>query len=144
MPTPAISQRRPARQPRTISVAIALVLAALVLHLRQAPGYAAEPAPAEAIVGSWKPTDAEVTVQIQRTGSNFTGTVSTSTDAKQIGKVILRGLSFNETEHLYRGEVFAAKRGMFVPAVIRVTSAKTFRLTAGSGLFTREVEWQRK
>jgi hypothetical protein len=84
-----------------------------------------------------------VTVKIERSGSNFTGTVSASSEATQVGKVILRGLTFNESEHLYRGEVFAVKRGMFVPGVIRMTDAKTFRLTAGSGLFTREVEWRR-
>jgi uncharacterized protein (DUF2147 family) len=142
MLTPALHPRRRAPQPRTIPIAIAF--AALVSHLCQAPSHAAEPAPAEAIVGSWKPADRDVTVKIERTGSNFTGTVSASADATQVGKVILRSVTFNEAEHLYRGEVFAVKRGIFVPGVIRVTDAKSFHLTAGSGLFTREVEWQRK
>ncbi|MBP6742000.1 MAG: hypothetical protein KA244_04095 [Deltaproteobacteria bacterium] len=142
MLTPPIHQRPSARP--SLSASIVLACAALVLQLNGAPVHAGEPAPAEAIVGSWKPADRDVTVKIEGTGNIYTGTVSASVEAAQVGKVILRGLAFNEAEHLYRGEVFAAKRGMFVPAVIRVTDAKSFRLTAGSGLFTRDVVWQRK
>lgn len=139
-----LCQRRPARQRRAALIALVCAFAALVCLGGQAPGYAAEPTPAEAIIGLWKPVDRNVTVNIERTGGNFTGTVSASGDTAQVGMVILRGLVFNEAERLYRGEVFAAKRGMFVPAKIRMTDAKTFRLTAGSGFFTREVDWQRQ
>jgi uncharacterized protein (DUF2147 family) len=144
MTPPALCQRRPARQRRTALIALACACVALVCPWGQAPGYAAELTPADAIVGLWKPVDRDITVKIERTGGNFTGTVSASGEPAQVGRVILRGLEFNEAERLYRGEVFAAKRGVFVPARIRMTDAKTFRLTAGSGLFSREVEWQRK
>jgi hypothetical protein len=43
---------------------------------------------------------------------------------------------------MWRGEVFALKRGEFVPMTIKMT-ANGFEMVAGSGFMSKTVEWVR-
>jgi hypothetical protein len=43
---------------------------------------------------------------------------------------------------MWRGEVFALKRGEFVPMTIKIT-ANGFEMVAGSGFMSKTVEWVR-
>jgi hypothetical protein len=73
----------------------------------------------------------------------YTGTVVASADASHRGMVILRGFTFDSAQRSYRGDVFAARRGTFVPAVVRMEDGACFRLIVGTGLLSREVVWCR-
>ncbi len=104
---------------------------------------AAPSARADELVGDWRPADRAVTVRVERTGKVYTGTVVASADASHRGIVILRGFTFDSAQRSYRGDVFAARRGAFVPAVVRMEEGACFRLIAGTGLLSREVVWCR-
>jgi hypothetical protein len=55
---------------------------------------------------------------------------------------MFRGITYDAASNTWRGEVFALKRGDFVPMTIRTTPAG-FEMVAGSGLMSKTIEWVR-
>ena len=98
--------------------------------------------PADAIVGDWKPADMPVTVRIFPSQGQYLGGIVASDDPALVNKELLRGITYDAASNTWRGEVFALKRGEFVPMTIRATPAG-FEMVAGAGLMSKTIEWVR-
>ena len=98
--------------------------------------------PADAIVGDWKPADMPVTVRIFPAQGQYLGGIVAAENPALVNKEMFRGIAYDAASNTWRGEVFALKRGEFVPMTIRTTAAG-FEMVAGSGLMSKTVEWVR-
>lgn len=98
--------------------------------------------PADAIVGDWKPADMPVTVRIFPSQGQYLGGIVAAENPALVNKELLRGVTYDAASNTWRGEVFALKRGDFVPMTIRATPAG-FEMVAGSGLMSKTIEWVR-
>jgi uncharacterized protein (DUF2147 family) len=102
------------------------------------------PAPAAALLGRWRPPNEDIVVEIARSGSGYVGTVVSSPKYPAlVGKALFRGLSYDAASSVWRGQVLAVKKKEYVPASIKLEREGAFMLTAGSGLFTKDVRWTR-
>ncbi len=128
-----------------------LVLALVVLPVKALPADAPAPgpvatqaaSPADAILGRWKAPEGGVVVAISRDAGALGGVVVESPEkATLVGKPMFRGLTYDAARAEWSGEVFAVKKGEFVPAVIRLTKSG-FELTAGKGFLSRKLAWTR-
>lgn len=98
--------------------------------------------PADAIVGDWKPAGLPVTVRIFSSQGQYLGGIVAAENPALVNKELLRGVTYDAASNTWRGEVFALKRGEFVPMTIRTTAAG-FEMAAGSGLMSKTIEWVR-
>ncbi|MFM7242845.1 MAG: hypothetical protein ACKO40_01545 [Planctomycetaceae bacterium] len=98
--------------------------------------------PADAIVGDWRPADMNVTVRIFPAQGQYLGGIVKADNQELVNKEMLRGITFDSTTNTWKGEVFAIKRGQFVPMTIRMTQAG-FEMVAGSGIMSKTIEWSR-
>jgi len=98
--------------------------------------------PADAIVGDWKPADMPVTVRIFPSQGQYLGGIVAADNPALVNKELLRGVTYDAASNTWRGEVFALKRGEFVPMTIRTTAAG-LEMVAGSGLMSKTIEWVR-
>ena len=98
--------------------------------------------PADAIVGDWKPADMPVTVRIFPSQGQYLGGIVAAENPELVNKELLRGVTYDAASNTWRGEVFALKRGEFVPMTIR-TTAGGLEMVAGSGLMSKTIEWTR-
>lgn len=98
--------------------------------------------PADAIVGDWRPADMNVTVRIFPAQGQYLGGIVKADNQELVNKEMLRGITFDPTTNTWKGEVFAIKRGQFVPMTIRTTQAG-FEMVAGSGIMSKTIEWSR-
>jgi uncharacterized protein (DUF2147 family) len=105
---------------------------------------ASEPqGPADAILGRWKLSDDDVVVAISRSPGGYGGVAVESPSHPALpGKQMFRGLAYDATRAEWSGEVYAVKKGEFVPAVIKL-SKDGFVLTAGKGFLTKTMTWTR-
>jgi uncharacterized protein (DUF2147 family) len=131
----------------SLIVAVSLV----VLPVTALPADAAAPspqasaakAPADAILGRWKAPEAGVVVALSSSPDGYGGPVVESPEKPAlVGKPMFRGLTFDAARATWTGEVFAVKKGEFVPAVIRLTK-DGFELTAGRGFLSKKMTWTR-
>jgi hypothetical protein len=97
---------------------------------------------ADAIVGDWKPTDMDVDIRIFPKDGKYVGGVIKAANPALVSTEMLREIQYDPTSGMWRGEVFALKRGQFVPMTIKVT-ANGFEMVAGSGIMSKTVEWVR-
>ena len=97
---------------------------------------------ADAIVGDWKPADMPVTVRIFASQGQYLGGIVAADDPALVNKELLRGITYDAASNTWRGEVFALKRGEFVPMTIR-TTAGGLEMVAGAGLMSKTIEWVR-
>ena len=103
----------------------------------------AQPASAaDAIVGDWKPTDMDVDIRIFPKDGKYVGGVVKAANPALVNSEMLREIQFDPASGMWRGEVFALKRGEFVPMTIKIT-ANGFEMVAGSGFMSKTVEWVR-
>lgn len=98
--------------------------------------------PADAIVGDWRPTDMNVNVRIFPVNGQYLGGIVKADNQDLVNKEMMRGVTFDPTTNTWKGEVFAIKRGQFVPMTIRMTPAG-FEMVAGSGIMSKTIEWVR-
>jgi hypothetical protein len=99
--------------------------------------------PADAIVGDWRPSDmADVDVRIFPANGQYLGGIVKATNQDLVNKEMLRGITFDPGTNTWKGEVFAFKRGEFVPMTIKMTAAG-FEMVAGAGFMTKTIEWVR-
>ncbi len=107
------------------------------------PAAGAAQAPADAILGRWKAPEGDVVVAISKVDGGFGGSVVESPQNPGLaGKPMFRGLVYDARSTQWTGEVYAVKKGEWVPAVIRLSSAG-FVLTAGKGFMSRKLDWTR-
>lgn len=134
------------RHPSLLLVASLLLLPVDALPadaVAPAPQATAAAAPADALLGRWKAPEGGVVVDIARDAGALGGVVVESPEkASLVGKPMFRGLTYDAARAEWSGEVFAVKKGEFVPAVIRLTKTG-FELTAGKGFLSRKLAWTR-
>ena len=106
------------------------------------PAVAQQAGGADAIVGDWKPTDMDVDIRIFPKDGKYVGGVVKAANPALINTEMLREIQFDPASNMWRGEVFALKRGQFVPMTIK-TTATGFEMVAGSGIMSKTVEWVR-
>ena len=100
-------------------------------------------APADAILGRWKPSEGDILATISKGPDGYGGDIVASPEKPAlVGKPMFRGLVYDAKRAEWTGEVFAVKKGEFVPAVIRLSS-EGFVLTAGKGFLSRKITWTR-
>lgn len=98
--------------------------------------------PADAILGDWKPADMDVAVRIFTVKGQYVGGVVKAANPQLINTEMLRGIEYDVASGTWRGEIFALKRGAFVPMTIRLTRTG-FEMVAGSGIMSKTIEWVR-
>ena len=106
------------------------------------PAVAQQAGGADAIVGDWKPTDMDVDIRIFPKDGKYVGGVVKAANPALVNTEMLREIQFDPASNMWRGEVFAIKRGQFVPMTIK-TTATGFEMVAGSGIMSKTVEWVR-
>lgn len=130
------------------SMALAVCLQAAVLGARDVkaadgvPTVAQQASGADAIVGDWKPTDMDVDIRIFPKDGKYVGGVVKAANPALVNTEMLREIQYDPASNMWRGEVFAIKRGQFVPMTIKIT-ASGFEMVAGSGFMSKTVEWVR-
>ncbi len=127
------------------SIAMALLFAVVsVSGVGLATTHAQQPAanPADAILGDWKPADMDAAIRIFVDKGQYVGGVVKADNPALINTELLRGIQYDPNSATWRGEIFALKRGMFVPMTIRMTQTG-FEMVAGSGFLTKTIEWVR-
>jgi hypothetical protein len=107
-----------------------------------APPVGQQATAADAIVGDWKPTDMDVDIRIFPKDGKYVGGVVKAANPALVSTEMLREIQFDPASGTWRGEVFALKRGEFVPMSIKMT-ATGFEMVAGSGFMSKTVEWVR-
>lgn len=131
------------RFPRRAVVFAAMVSAATAPLAGLAAAPPSQPQnPADAIVGDWRPADMNVTVRIFPAQGQYLGGIVQADNQELVNKEMLRGITFDPNTTTWKGEVFAIKRGQFVPMTIRMTQAG-FEMVAGSGIMSKTIEWSR-
>jgi hypothetical protein len=98
--------------------------------------------PADAILGDWRPADMDVAIRIFEAKGQYVGGVLKAANPALVNTELLRGVQYDPATRTWRGEIFAVKRGMFVPMTIR-TTATGFEMVAGSGMMSKTIEWVR-
>jgi len=107
-----------------------------------APTVGQQASGADAIVGDWKPTDMDVDIRIFPKDGKYVGGVVKAANPALVNSEMLREIQYDPASNMWRGEVFALKRGEFVPMTIKIT-ANGFEMVAGSGFMSKTVEWVR-
>ena len=118
----------------------ALLVAGIAVGAATASGQ--QPNPGDAIVGDWRPADLNVTVRIFPANGQYLGGIVKADNQEMVNKEMLRGITFDPNTTTWKGDVFALKRGQFVPMTIRTTPAG-FEMVAGSGIMSKTIEWVR-
>lgn len=98
--------------------------------------------PADMILGDWSPADMDVTVRIFTLKGKYVGGVVKAANPQLVNTELLREIDYDAVTGTWRGEVFAVKRGAFVPMTIRMTRGG-FEMVAGSGIMSKTIEWTR-
>jgi hypothetical protein len=98
--------------------------------------------PADAILGDWKPADMDVAIRIFTLKGKYVGGVVKAANPQLVNTEMLRGIEYDTASGTWRGEIFAIKRGAFVPMTIRLTRTG-FEMVAGSGIMSKTIEWVR-
>jgi len=97
-----------------------------------------------AILGKWKLVDQALVVEIAKSGSGYAGTVVESPQGPAlVGKVFLRGISYDAAHGEWRGEIYAPKRSEYVPMTAKRKGAGVLLMTAGNGIVSKELTWNR-
>ena len=132
------------------SLAVAMCLCAALGRVSETRAAdAASPAqqqaasPADMIVGDWRPSDMpDVDIRIFPANGKYVGGVVKSANPAMVNTEMLREIEYVAATRTWKGEIFAIKRGMFVPMTIRLTSGG-FEMVAGSGIMSKTIEWVR-
>ncbi|NBW95484.1 MAG: hypothetical protein EBR28_01820 [Planctomycetia bacterium] len=109
-----------------------------------AAGQASNPAesnPADRIVGDWRPSDMpDVGIRIFPSKGKYIGGVVKAANPAMVNTEMLREIEYVPETRSWKGEVFAMKRGMFVPMTIRLTTGG-LEMVAGVGIMSKTITW---
>lgn len=114
---------------------------AWVLLLSLLPGSAAL-----ALEGYWSPEqDAAVVVRMQEVPDKTLQAelIAHADKPEQVGRLIFRQLEPDETGAIWRGQVYALRRGRWMDGEIALEAQDRFTLTVKTLLFSRSVHWRR-
>lgn len=130
---------------RLLSMRVALLVTSLLavpaggrLVIAQQP----QATEADAIVGDWRPADMNVDVRVFAANGQYLAGIVRAENKDLVNKEMMRGITYDAATHTWKGEVFAFKRGQFVPMTIRLTPGG-FEMVAGSGIMSKTIEWVR-
>lgn len=99
--------------------------------------------PADMIVGDWRPSDMpDVDIRIFPANGKYVGGVVKAANPAMVNTEMLREIEYVPATRTWKGEIFAIKRGMFVPMTIRLTDGG-FEMVAGSGILSKTITWVR-
>ena len=99
--------------------------------------------PADAILGDWRPSDSpDIDIRIFVANGKYVGGVVKAANPAMVNTEMLREIEYLPATQTWKGEVFAVKRGSFVPMTIKLTPGG-FEMVAGSGILSKTVEWVR-
>lgn len=126
----------------TVVCAAGIVACTSIVSAENFPVSTAQANPADAVVGDWRPSDMNVEVRIFPANGQYLAAIVKADNQEMVNKEIMRGITFDPNTKTWRGEVFAFKRGEFVPMSITLTQAG-FEMVAGSGFMSKTVEWIR-
>jgi hypothetical protein len=84
----------------------------------------------------------DVAIRIFQAKGEYVGGVVKAANPALINTEMLRGITYDPSSRIWRGEVFALKRGEFVPMTVKMTPAG-FEMVAGAGLMSKTIEWVR-
>ena len=84
----------------------------------------------------------DVDIRIFQANGKYVGGVVKSANPAMVNTEMLREIEYAPATRTWKGEIFAIKRGMFVPMTIRLTSGG-FEMVAGSGIMSKTIEWVR-
>ena len=123
---------------------LALPVTAVTVVMAGAPLVAQQPQgnPADAIVGDWRPGDMNVDVRIFPSNGQYLAVIVKADNQELVNKEMMRGIAYDPNTKTWKGEVFAIKRGEFVPMTIKLTPAG-FEMVAGSGFMSKTIQWTR-
>lgn len=127
---------------RRLFVLAAAFVAGLVACATLASAQQLQANPADAIVGDWRPADMNVTVRIFPANGQYLGGIVQAENQEMVNKEMMRGITFDPNTNTWKGEVFAFKRGQFVPMTLKQTQAG-LEMVAGSGFMSKTIEWSR-
>ncbi len=99
--------------------------------------------PADAILGAWASPERESVVEVTKTDHVYLGVVVSSKSSALVGKPLFRNITYDAAHGTWNGEVFAPKRGEFVPATFSAKPDGSLSMTAGKGLFSKTILWTR-
>ncbi len=136
------------RSPTHLAVAVCLYAVVGNARTPQAaevasPARQSAASPADAITGDWRPSDMpDVDVRIFPANGKYVGGIVKAANPALVNTEMLREIEYVPASQSWKGEVFALKRGMFVPMTIRMTSGG-FEMVAGAGILSKTIEWVR-
>ncbi len=84
----------------------------------------------------------DVDIRIFPKDGKYVGGVIKATNPALVNTELLREIQFDAATGTWRGEMFALKRGEFVPMTIKMT-ANGFEMVASAGFMSKTVEWVR-
>lgn len=114
----------------------------IAFHGADVPAQPAADNPADAILGDWRPADMDVDVRIFASNGQYLGGIVKAENKELINKEMMRGIMYDPQTTSWKGEVFAFKRGQFVPMTITMTPTG-FKMVAGTGILSKTIEWVR-
>jgi uncharacterized protein (DUF2147 family) len=103
----------------------------------------ASTSPADAILGAWASPERESVVEVTKTEHGYGGVVVSAKSSALVGKQLFRGLAYDASHGTWSGEVFAPKRGEFLPATFSARADGSLSMTAGKGLVSKTILWTR-
>ena len=99
--------------------------------------------PGDGILGDWRPSDSpDIDIRIFVANGKYVGGVVKEANPAMVNTEMLREIEYLPAPQTWKGEVFAVKRGSFVPMTIKLTPGG-FEMVAGSGILSKTVEWVR-
>ena len=123
-----------------VFIVTALLVAGIAVGAAPASGQ--QPNPGDAIVGDWRPGDMNVDVRIFPSNGQYLAGIVKADNQELVNKEMMRGIAYDPNTKTWKGEVFAIKRGEFVPMTIKLTPAG-FEMVAGSGFMSKTIQWTR-
>lgn len=127
---------------RSLLVLAAAFIAGLAACATMVTAQQVQANPADAIVGDWRPADMNVTVRIFPANGQYLGGIVQAENQEMVNKEMMRGITFDPATNTWKGEVFAFKRGQFVPMTMKQTQGG-FEMVAGSGIMSKTIAWSR-
>jgi uncharacterized protein (DUF2147 family) len=99
---------------------------------------------ANLILGKWSRSNQKNIIEIQRNGKIYSAlVVKNEPNPATDNKLFMRGLLYDTSHNVWNGEVFAVKRGEYVPVILKMKGTDTLMMTAGTGMLSKELVWAR-
>ena len=99
---------------------------------------------ADLILGKWSRSNQKNIIEIKLSGKIYSAVVvKNEPNPAADNKLFMRGLAYDTSHNVWNGEVFAVKRGEYVPVILKMKGTDTLMMTAGTGMLSKEIVWTR-